>query len=258
MAEYPELVGRTVLVTGAARGIGRGVALGFGAAGCIVVANDLELADAEATADEILSQGGEALAIAADVGDAEAAEAMVERVLTECGELDVLVSNAAINPTVSFLGLSVSQWERTQRTNCWGLLHCGQPAARHMVARGAGSIVVIGSPACNEAYESQTAYAAAKAGLQMLAWSMAWELGRFGVRTNLVHPGWIETELNREFLWSGEDIRARVLRQIPAGRTGQPEDVAAAVLWLCSDAAGYVNGASLSVDGGLVVGRVKA
>ena len=92
----------------------------------------------------------------------------------------------------------------------------------------------------------------------MLAYGMAWELGPLGIRTNVVHPGWIETELNREFLWSDPTLRERVVRQIPLRRTGQPDDVAAVVVWLCTDEAAYVNGASLAVDGGLVVGRVKA
>jgi NAD(P)-dependent dehydrogenase (short-subunit alcohol dehydrogenase family) len=156
------------------------------------------------------------------------------------------------------LDLAQETWERMQRTNLWGLFHCGQPAARHMVAAGAGSIVVIGSPASNETYAEQTHYAVAKAGLQMLARGMAWELGELGVRTNVVHPGWIETELNREYLWSDPVLTDRILAQIPLRRTGQPADVARAVLWLCSEDAAYVNGASLNVDGGLVVGRLKA
>jgi meso-butanediol dehydrogenase/(S,S)-butanediol dehydrogenase/diacetyl reductase len=106
-----------------------------------------------------------------------------------------------------------------------------------MAAHGSGSIVVISSPAAVETYEGQTHYAAAKAGLQMLAFGLAWELGHSGVRTNLVSPGWIETELNREYLWSEPDLRERVVRQIPLGRTGTPEDVAQAVVWLCPDEA---------------------
>jgi NAD(P)-dependent dehydrogenase (short-subunit alcohol dehydrogenase family) len=92
----------------------------------------------------------------------------------------------------------------------------------------------------------------------MLAFGMAWELGPLGVRTNVVHPGWIETELNREYLWSDPTLRERVVRQIPLRRTGLPDDVARVVVWLCTDEAAYVNGASLAVDGGLVVGRLKA
>ncbi len=254
---YPELAGQVVLVTGAGRGIGRGIALAFGAEGAVVVVNDIEQSSAEGTAKEIESAGGRAAALAADVAERDAAEAMVAAVIAEHGQLDVLVNNAGINPVAPLLELSQATFELVQRTNMWGLFHCGQPAARHMAERGAGSIVVIGSPACNEAYESQAQYAVAKAGLQMLAFSLAWELGARGVRTNIVHPGWIETELNREYLWSDDALRRQILRQIPLRRTGLPADVAEAVLWLCSDAAGYVNGAALNVDGGLTVGRVK-
>ncbi len=121
-----------------------------------------------------------------------------------------------------------------------------------------GRIVNISSVSALMGNRGQVNYAAAKAGLQMLAYGMAWELGPLGVRTNIVHPGWIETELNREYLWSDPTLRERNVRQIPLRRTGRPEDVAAVVVWLCTDGAAYVNGASLAVDGGLVVGRVKA
>jgi NAD(P)-dependent dehydrogenase (short-subunit alcohol dehydrogenase family) len=256
-AAYPELREMIVLVTGAGRGIGRGIALAFGTAGATVVVNDH---DAELAADTVATverEGGTAEARVADVGDRGEAESMVLDVIERHGRLDVLVNNAGINPTSRFLDLSQETWERMQRTNLWGLFHCGQPAARQMVAQGGGSIVVIGSPACNETYTEQTHYAVAKAGLQMLARGMAWELAENGVRTNIVHPGWIETELNREYLWSNPHLKAKILEQIPARRTGQPGDVARAVLWLCSDEASYVNGASLNVDGGLVIGRVK-
>ena len=126
-----------------------------------------------------------------------------------------------------------------------------------MAERGRGSIVVIGSPAAREAYAGQVHYSAAKAGLQMLALGLAWELGPLGIRTNIVHPGWIETELNREYLWENPTALEGILRQIPLGRTGQPDDVAKAVVWLCTEQAAYVNGSLLNVDGGLVAGRLK-
>jgi NAD(P)-dependent dehydrogenase (short-subunit alcohol dehydrogenase family) len=192
------------------------------------------------------------------VGDPDAGRALVAHVLAAAGRLDVLVANAGINPTAPLLDLTQATWERMQRTNEWSLFHCGQPAARHMAERGSGSIVVIGSPAATETYAEQTHYAAAKAGLQMLAFGMAWELGPMGVRTNVLHPGWIETELNREYLWSDPTLRERVVRQIPLRRTGLPADVAEVAVWLCTDGAAYVNGASLTVDGGLTVGRLKA
>jgi NAD(P)-dependent dehydrogenase (short-subunit alcohol dehydrogenase family) len=258
MHRYSELADAVVLVTGAGRGIGKGIALAFGAQGSFVIVNDIAPQTASATVDEIVAAGGRAEARIADVGDADEGRALVGDALAAHGRLDVLVANAGINPVSPLLDLPQETWERVQRTNEWSLLHCGQPAARHMVERGGGSIVVIGSPAASETYADQTHYAAAKAGLQMLAFGMAWELGPMGVRTNVVHPGWIETELNREYLWSEPSLRERVVGQIPLRRTGLPEDVAGVVVWLCSADAAYVNGASLAVDGGLVVGRLKA
>jgi NAD(P)-dependent dehydrogenase (short-subunit alcohol dehydrogenase family) len=255
---YGELDGAIVLVTGAGRGIGKGIALAFAAQGSRVVVNDIDDALATATVDELRGAGGTGEVELADVGDPDAGRQLVQRVLDQHGALHVLVANAGINPVSPFLDLTQETWERIQRTNAWSLFHCGQAAARHMVEHGRGSIVVIGSPASSETYADQTHYAAAKAGLQMLAFGMAWELGPHGVRTNVVHPGWIETELNRRYLWSEPDLRERVVRQIPLRRTGLPEDVARVVVWLCTDEAAYVNGASLAVDGGLVVGRVKA
>jgi NAD(P)-dependent dehydrogenase (short-subunit alcohol dehydrogenase family) len=258
VARYPELESAVVLITGAGRGIGKGIALAFGAQGSTVVVNDINAEFAAGTVTEVNEAGGRADAEVADVGDPAAGRRAVANVIDRHGRLDVLVANAGINPVSPFLDLTQETWERIQRTNEWSLFHCGQAAARHMADRGSGSIVVIGSPASNETYAEQTHYAAAKAGLQMLAYGMAWELGPMGVRTNVVHPGWIETELNREYLWSEPDLRERVVRQIPLRRTGQPEDVAGAVVWLCTTGAAYVNGASLRVDGGLVVGRLKA
>ena len=258
MVRYPELEGAVVLVTGSGRGIGKAIALAFGRQGSVVVVNDVSPDWARQTVDQIGVDGGHATAAIADVGDPEAGRTLVAEAITQHGRLDVLVANAGINPVGPLLELPQETWERVQRTNEWSLFHSGQPAARHMAERGTGSIVVIGSPAASETYAEQTHYAAAKAGLQMLAYGMAWELGPLGVRTNIVHPGWIETELNREYLWSDPTLRERVVRQIPLRRTGRPEDVAAVVVWLCTDGAAYVNGASLAVDGGLVVGRVKA
>jgi NAD(P)-dependent dehydrogenase (short-subunit alcohol dehydrogenase family) len=258
MVLYPELDGVVVLVTGAGRGIGKGIALAFGRQRSVVVVNDVSAEWAAETVAEIEAAGGRAEVALADVGDPDAGRALVADAIARHGRLDVLVANAGINPVSPFLDLPQETWERVQRTNEWALFHCGQPAGRHMAERRRGSIVVIGSPAASETYADQTQYAAAKAGLQMLAYGIAWELGPLGVRTNVVHPGWIETELNREFLWSEPTLRERVVNQIPLRRTGQPDDVAKVVVWLCTDEAAYVNGASLAVDGGLVVGRVKA
>jgi 3-oxoacyl-[acyl-carrier protein] reductase len=257
-ASYPELSGRLVLVTGAGRGIGRGIALAFAGQGARVLVNDLTEERARETVEAIRATGGVADAAPADVADHAAIRSMVGAAVERHGEIEVLVNNAGINVVSPFVELDDETWEQTQRIHHWGFFYCAQEVAVRMAARMSGSIVVISSPAAVETYEGQTHYAAAKAGLQMLAFGLAWELGRSGVRTNVVSPGWIETELNREYLWSEPDLRERVVGQIPLGRTGTPDDVARAVVWLCTDEAAYVNGAVLRVDGGLLVGRVKA
>jgi 3-oxoacyl-[acyl-carrier protein] reductase len=255
---YPELEDKVVLVTGAGRGIGRGIALAFAEQGARVLVNDLTDEQAHDTVETITRVGGVAGAVPADVADRAAVRAMVESAVAKHGEIDVFVNNAGVNVVAPLLELDDEIWERTQRVHHWAFLYCAQEIAKRMAARGGGSIVVISSPAAVETYEGQTHYASAKAGLQMLAFGLAWELGGSGVRTNLVSPGWIETELNREYLWSEPDLRERVVRQIPLGRTGTPADVARAVVWLCTDEAAYVNGAVIRVDGGLLVGRLKA
>jgi len=252
---YESLAGKVVLVTGASRGIGRAIALGFGEQGALVLVNSRTHEGAISTVEAIVAAEGSAETAVADVGDASAARALIAEIVGRHGRLDVLVNNSAINPVVPLLELTQEMWEETQRVNEWALFHCGQPAARQMMAQGGGSIVVIGSPGAEDAYDGQMPYCASKAGLQMLAMGMAWEWGPMGVRTNVVQPGWIETALNRDYLSSDPDVRERVIKQIPLRRTGFPDDVVTAVLWLCSDDAAYVNGATIQVDGGLLAGR---
>jgi NAD(P)-dependent dehydrogenase (short-subunit alcohol dehydrogenase family) len=249
---YESLADRVVLVTGASRGIGRAIALAFGGHGALVLVNSRTLEGATRTVEAIVQAGGSAEAAVADVGNVASAQAMIVEIVRRHGRLDALVNNAAINPVVPLIEMTQEMWEETQRVNLWAPFHCGPPAARHMIAQGGGSIVVIGSPAAEATYDG---HCTAKAGLQMLAMGMAWEWGPRGVRTNVVQPGWIETTLNHEYLSSDSDVRERVIKQIPLRRSGLPDDVAPAVLWLCSDDARYVNGATIQVDGGLLAGR---
>ena len=253
-AQHQEFPGKIVLVTGGSRGIGRGIAVAFGEQGAHVLVNSRTHEGATETVEAIQAAGGSAEAAVADVGNPEAAREMVAKVVADHGRLDVLISNAGVSPIVPLLEMAQPMWEEVQRVNQWALFHCGQPAAQQMKTQGGGSIVVIGSPAAEDAYDAQSAYSASKAGLQMLAMGMAWEWGPLGIRTNVVQPGWIETSLNRRYL-KESDVRERVLKQIPLRRTGNPEDVAPAVLWLCSEGASYVNGATIAIDGGQLAGR---
>jgi NAD(P)-dependent dehydrogenase (short-subunit alcohol dehydrogenase family) len=251
---YPSLADQVVLVTGGSRGIGQGIAIAFAQQGSLVLVNSRTEAGAAETVEQIVAGGGSAQAAVADVGDPTAARALIADIVGRHGRLDVLVNNSAVNPMGPLIDLTQEMWEETQRVNEWALFQCGQPAAHQMMAQGGGSIVVIGSPGAHDTYDGQTPYCASKAGLQMLAMGMAWEWGRLGVRTNVVQPGWIETSLNQDYL-SDQDVRDRVTKQIPLRRTGVPADVAPAVLWLCSEEASYVNGATIRVDGGLLAGR---
>ena len=251
---YEGLAGKVVLITGASRGIGRSIARAFGDAGADVLVNSRTPQGANGTVEEIVNSGGSAEAAVADVGDSDAARALVATAVERHGRLDVLVNNAGVGPLVPLIEMSPATWEESQRVNEWALFHCGQSAARQMVAQGGGSIVVIGSTASENAYDEQMANCASKAGLQMLAMGMAWEWGPLGVRTNVVQPGWIDTPRNHKYL-SDTDVRERVSKQIPLRRIGTPDDVAPAVLWVCSDDAAYVNGATIRVDGGRLAGR---
>jgi NAD(P)-dependent dehydrogenase (short-subunit alcohol dehydrogenase family) len=251
---YPCLEGKVVLVTGASRGIGRAIALAFGGQGATVLVNSRARERAVEAVEAIIAEGGSAETAVADVGDPSAARELIAGIIERHGRLDVLVNNSAVGPVVPLLEMTQQIWEDTQRVNEWALFHCGQPAARQMIAQGGGSIVVIGSPGAHDAYDGQASYCASKAGLHMLAMGMAWEWGPLGVRTNVVQPGWIETSLNRRYL-SDPDVHDRIVKQIPLRRTGEPDDVPPAVLWLCSDEASYVNGATIQVDGGLLAGR---
>jgi NAD(P)-dependent dehydrogenase (short-subunit alcohol dehydrogenase family) len=252
--QYEDLAGKVVLVTGASRGIGRSIALAFAQQGAHVLVNSRTPEGASETVEAIVAEGGRAAAAVADVGDSEAARAMVANIVEDHGRLDVLVNNAGVGSIVPLMEMTQSDWEDVQRVNEWALFHCGQPAAQQMVAQGEGSIVAIGSPAAEDAYDAQTAYCASKAGMHMLAMGMAWEWGPLGVRTNVVQPGWIQTSINRRYL-RDNDVRERLTKQIPLRRLGVPDEVAPAVLWLCSEGAGYVNGATIQVDGGQLAGR---
>src|SRR5262245_57843398 len=249
------LDGKRALVTGAgSRGIGRAIAEALGAAGAAVAAHyygddsvALELVG------RLRASGRRAVALPADLADPSVARALVRRAADELGGLDVAVCCAAVLSRVPFLDVTDAEWDRVHAVNLRGYFAVGQEAARHMVAQGAGGRIIMVSSVNQVTVNRGIAhYAATKGGVMQLAKAMALELAPTGVTVNLIAPGTIETDLNRACLAEAGNRRAK-LGLIPMDRIGRPEDVAGAAVYLASEAAAYVTGATIVVDGGLTL-----
>ncbi|MEA2523245.1 MAG: L-rhamnose 1-dehydrogenase [Thermomicrobiales bacterium] len=258
-----ELSGKTALVTGGSRGIGRAISLALARAGAAVAVNYHlpavaefgrdNAADAAEVVGTIGAEGGRAIAVAADVADKSQVEAMMHAVVDGLGGLDILVNNAGICPFHDFLTMPEELWDRVQDVNLKGVFLCSQAAARVMVEQGRGGrIVSVSSISALVGGGMQTHYTPTKAGVHSLMQSLAIVLGPHGITCNSVMPGAIATDINRDDL-SDPEKRAYMARRIPVGRLGEPDDIAGPVVFLASDAARYVNGAGLLVDGGLFV-----
>ncbi|HEU0335869.1 MAG TPA: 3-oxoacyl-[acyl-carrier-protein] reductase [Gaiellaceae bacterium] len=237
---FCSLEGRSALVTGGSRGIGRAIAVELAAAGAsVVVGYHSGREEAEAVAVEI---GGRA--VQADVADPEAARALVEA----AGDLDVLVNNAGLTRDGLLARMSDDDWRAVIDTNLSSVFHTCRAAVRGMMKRRAGAIVNVSSIVGVHGNWGQTNYGASKAGIIGFTKSLARELGSRNVRANVVAPGYVTTRLTDAL---PEEATEAMLRNTPLGRLGSPEDVAAAVRFLCSDEASFVTGEVLLVDGGL-------
>ncbi len=237
---FCSLAGRTALVTGASRGIGRAVALELGRAGAtVVVGYRSGREEAEAVAAEI---GGRA--VQADVSDPGSAAALVEA----AGDLDILVNNAGLTRDGLLARMSDEDWRTVIDTNLSSVFYTCRAVARPMMKKRAGAIVNVSSIVGVHGNWGQTNYAASKAGIIGFTKSLARELGSRNVRANVVAPGYVRTQLTEVL---PEEATQTMLQQTPLGRLGDPEDVAGAVRFLCSDEASFVTGEVLLVDGGL-------
>jgi 3-oxoacyl-[acyl-carrier protein] reductase len=237
---FCSLDGRTALVTGGSRGIGRAIATELAKAGAQVVIGYRSGADeAQSVASEI---GGRA--VQADVSDPEEAKRLVE----EAGEVDILVNNAGITRDGLLARMSDDDWHTVLDTNLGGTFNTCRAVSRGMMKRRSGAIVNVSSIVGVHGNPGQTNYSASKAGIIGFTKALARELGSRGVRANVVAPGYISTRLTNEL---PEELQQAMLANTPLGRFGDPEDVAGAVRFLCSDAAAFVTGEVLLVDGGL-------
>ena len=247
-----DLSGKTALITGAGRGIGREIARTLAGAGADIVVAELDAASGEDAAAELRSLGRGSFFVAVDVADPDSVRAMVERTYAELEHLDILVNNAGVAGNVSAEEMADDTWRRVVAIDLDGVFWCCREVGRRMLARGAGSIVNIASMSGHVANDPQPQahYNSAKAGVIMLTKSLAAEWARRGVRVNSVSPGYIGTDMVKAALEATPAWRERWTALTPMGRIGEPSDVAHAVLYLASDAAGYATGTDLIVDGG--------
>ncbi len=242
---------KVALVTGGGRGIGQAIALGFAREGARVAVNAAHLASAEETAHQILKAGGTAIAIQADVSDEPQVNAMVERVVREFGAIDILVNNAGIGqPLVPFLEQDTADFDRTIAINLRGTYLCCKAAARNMAARKTGNILNIGSITAHTGPPMRTAYAPSKAAVVNLTMVLGVELAKYNINVNSISPGYVLTDLVRNFVSQGKVNEEAVLRRTPLGRMSTVEDIARAALFLTSDDARNITGTDLLVDAG--------
>jgi 3-oxoacyl-[acyl-carrier protein] reductase len=242
---------RVALVTGSSRGLGRATALELARQGHAVAVHFVRGAEAaDAVVAQIRSAGGRAEAFGADVADPEACADLIKRVQESLGGLDVLVNNAGVTRDTLALRMKRDDWDAVLDTNLSSAFHLAKAALRGMLRTGWGRVVNVSSVVAIMGNVGQANYIAAKAGLLGLTKALAAEYAGKGVTVNAVAPGFIESDMTEAL---GDEVRAAYLARIPAGRFGQPEEVAAAIAFLASEAAGYVNGQTLTIDGGMVM-----
>lgn len=245
------LNGKTAIVTGASRGIGRAIALALARAGADVVINCLgQVQAAEGVAEEIRAAGRRALVVRADVSDSGEAAAMVERAVKEFGRIDILVNNAGITRDNLLLRMREDDWDAVIDVNLKGAFNCTKAAVRYMIKSRFGRIINISSVVGLFGNAGQVNYAASKAGLIGFAKALARELGPRNITVNTVAPGFIATDMTEQL---AEKVKVDLLSRIPLGRFGSPEEVAGTVVFLASDVAAYITGQVIVVDGGMAM-----
>ncbi len=250
-----DITGNVAIVTGAASGIGRAIALDLAGLGASVVAADKAIGGAQEVAKEIESAGGIAIAAETDVTDKKEVEQMVQKTIERFGKIDILVNNAGIIARSSVMDIHEEELDRTFDVNLKGVVLCSQAAARNMIERKSGKIVNVGSSLSSRASVCNLSgggadYCASKAAVQAITRSLAMELGPCGINVNAVAPGVTNTPMH-EGLW--EMAAAYYQNSVPLGRLAEPEDIADVVVFLVTDAARYITGQTIHVNGGQIM-----
>lgn len=257
----PVLSGQTALVTGANSGIGKAVALGLAQAGADVVVNYVaDQPAAEAVRDEIAGHGRRALCLEADVSDEDQVEAMFSQAIGRLGRLDIVVCNAGLQRDAPFEQMTLEAWNKVIAVNLTGQFLCARAAVRHFIERGpvpevsaaTGKILCMSSVHQQIPWAGHANYAASKGGVDMLMRSLAQEVAPRRIRVNSIAPGAIRTPINTA-AWSTPKAYEDLMTLVPYKRIGEPDDIARAAAWLASDAADYLTGATLFVDGGMTL-----
>ncbi|HEY9615960.1 MAG TPA: SDR family oxidoreductase [Microcoleaceae cyanobacterium] len=255
------LKGQKALVTGASSGIGEAAARCLAKAGAAVVVNyHSEQEAAEKIVHDIRAEGGEAIAIGANVAKEDDVKAMFAQMLREFGTIDILVNNAGIQKDAALVEMTLADWDLVIGVNLTGQFLCAREAVKEFLRRGvkpdvscaAGKMICMSSVHEVIPWAGHVNYASSKGGIDMLMKSMAQELAPQKIRINSIAPGAIQTQINTA-AWSTPEAKAKLLQLIPAGRVGIPDDIGKAVVWLASDDSDYVNGTTLFVDGGMTL-----
>jgi NAD(P)-dependent dehydrogenase (short-subunit alcohol dehydrogenase family) len=247
------LAGKVAIITGGAGGCGEEYGRGLSAAGAQVVLADLDGERAEQKAQELRDQGREAIGVQVDITDPDAAAAMVQRTTDEFGGVDILINNAALMseiPMQSILTLPLDWWERIMRVNVMGALVCSRAAVPSMLERGGGRII---NQVSGGAFTGGGVYSISKLALVSLTATLATELGPQGINVNAIAPGFVADEAGYRSLGKDDPIRAAILRSVPGKKEGPPDDLVGTILLLASSAGDWINGQTISVDGGWIM-----
>ena len=251
-AAGPVLEGRSTIVTGASRGIGRAVALALAGCGADLLVHGRDIAALDALADEIAALGRRVEVMTGDVSDEAVAQAALAQAEAAFGQVDILVNNAGINSRSSTLDMTLEDWQRVLDVNLNGTLHFCRAVLPGMIARRRGAIVNVSSTTAKTPHRNAApAYGASKAAVNYLTMHLAQEMAPHGIRVNAVCPGPVETDMTRQ--WA-DDYRTKVVASVPLGRLGEPSEIAGLVAFLASDAASFITGQTIDANGGTLMG----